>query len=193
MNKSNQIIVGLIAVVLIGGSLGFATGAFSEPKNEPKTEVKKEIMEKTEDKMTKKEGETMEKKDGEVMKKDEVMEKKDGDVMKKDETKTISEGSYKTYSKDIIANADSSPTVIFFHASWCPTCKAADKDINANIDTLKKSGVTILKADYDTSTDLKKQYGVTSQSTFVKVDSTGKEIKKGQGFTTLGAITDFAI
>jgi thioredoxin 1 len=105
-------------------------------------------------------------------------------------TKTA--GKYIQYSADSakLAAAEGS-SVIFFHAPWCPTCKAAESDINSNISKLE-SGLTILKTDYDTSTELKKQYGVTSQSTFVKIDKDGKLIKKGNGFTTVDAINNFA-
>ncbi len=102
------------------------------------------------------------------------------------------EGLYTAYSGDKVAKAESQPTVIFFHASWCPTCKAAEKSINENTDGLKSSGVQILKTDYDTSNDLKKKYGVTSQSTFIKVDKNGNLISKGQGYTTLNDIISFA-
>lgn len=38
--------------------------------------------------------------------------------------------------------------------------------------------VTVLKIDYDSNQELRKKYGVSLQTTFVKVDSTGNELKK---------------
>jgi hypothetical protein len=35
-----------------------------------------------------------------------------------------------------------------------------------------------LKTDYDSNIDLRKKYGVTSQHTFVQIDSSGNLIKK---------------
>lgn len=97
---------------------------------------------------------------------------------------------YTAYSPGTLAAATvgNQKAVIFFHASWCPTCKAASEDFQANIDKIP-GDVTILKADYDTETELKKKYGVVMQDTFVQVDSTGKELSKwnsgGEGVKTL--------
>lgn len=97
---------------------------------------------------------------------------------------------YTAYSPEALAQAtaDDQKVVIFFHASWCPTCKAASEDFQANIEKIP-ADVTILKADYDTEPELKKKYGVVMQDTFVQVDSTGKELAKwnsgGEGIKTL--------
>lgn len=64
--------------------------------------------------------------------------------------------------------------VLFFHADWCPQCRALDADLEANIGSL--SDVTIYKVDYDTELDLRKQYGVTQQTTVVKTDGEGTEL-----------------
>lgn len=67
--------------------------------------------------------------------------------------------------------------VYFFHASWCPTCKGIDDGLNSDLAALPKDTV-IIKTDYDTENELKKEYGVTTQTTFVEVDNSGKELKK---------------
>jgi thioredoxin 1 len=59
--------------------------------------------------------------------------------------------------------------IYFFHASWCPTCQAIDKEITSDPSKIP-AGVTIIKTDFDTSTDLRKKFGVTQQYTFVQVD-----------------------
>ncbi len=89
---------------------------------------------------------------------------------------------YSAYSPAAVAvaTADDGTAVIFFHASWCPTCKAAEKDILSNVSDIP-SDLTILKADYDTERELKQQYGVTYQHTFVQVDSEGNQITKWSG------------
>jgi len=66
-------------------------------------------------------------------------------------------------------------TVIFFHANWCPSCRAADAGISGGE---IPSGLTILKADFDTQTDLRKKYGVVAQHTFVQVDADGNQVAK---------------
>jgi thiol-disulfide isomerase/thioredoxin len=64
--------------------------------------------------------------------------------------------------------------VYFFHASWCPICRDIDEDINADSSKIP-AGFTIIKTDFDSSTDLRQKYGVTTQYTFVQVDSNGNE------------------
>ena len=87
---------------------------------------------------------------------------------------------YVTYSKAAFDAAAGKQRVLFFAASWCPNCRAADKDINAKLKTIPAS-VEIFKTDYDTETALKTQYGVTHQHTFVYVDKAGKALKTWAG------------
>jgi thiol-disulfide isomerase/thioredoxin len=89
-------------------------------------------------------------------------------------------GSYSDYSPDQISLAESGKVVLFFHASWCPTCRAADKSIASNIATIP-DGVHILKVDYDSATDLRREYGVTTQHTFVQIDANGNFVTKFSG------------
>ena len=67
--------------------------------------------------------------------------------------------------------------VYFFHASWCSVCQAIDKEINADLSKIP-NGVTIIKTDFDNSTDLRKKFGVTTQYTFVQVDTAGNEVSQ---------------
>lgn len=55
-----------------------------------------------------------------------------------------------------------------FHADWCPQCRALDADINANLDQIP-AGVTIVKVDFDDNQPLRQQYGVTQQTTIVRI------------------------
>lgn len=103
---------------------------------------------------------------------------KDEAMMNKDDNAAMSkQGSYVTladYNKDPSKYADSNK-VYFFHASWCSICRNIDKEINADMSRIP-SGVTMIKTDFDNSTDLRQKYGVTIQYTFVQVDSSGDEI-----------------
>jgi thioredoxin 1 len=94
---------------------------------------------------------------------------------------------YIPYSSDALAKAQGR-TVIFFMASWCQSCRAADQDFKAHFDKVP-SDVTILRADYDTETALKQKYNVTSQDTFVQVDKHGNSVTQwnsgGQGVNAL--------
>ncbi len=105
----------------------------------------------------------------------------------KPQASTSTVGSYETYSAEKLASAGTGSVVLFFNASWCPDCRATVKDIEANLNEIP-ADLTILSVDYDKYADLKKQYGVTYQHTFVQVDENGKQLKKWSGSFTLDDI-----
>lgn len=90
-------------------------------------------------------------------------------------------GRYTNYSEDILQKKCSgySKTILFFYAPWCPECRGFDKAITASE---VPAGTQILKVDYDSSTELKKKYGVTIQTTFVSIGSRGEKIKLWTGY-----------
>lgn len=101
-------------------------------------------------------------------------------------TETTSAGSYSDYDDSKVAlAAGGGKVVIFFHATWCPSCRSADAAFRA---TSVPAGLTILKIDYDSSAELKKKYGVTSQHTFVQVDAAGNLIAKWSGANTVADV-----
>lgn len=83
-------------------------------------------------------------------------------------------GAYVEYSDGAIARAEGR-VLLFFHAPWCPQCRSVESDILAQG---VPDGVTIIKVDYDSRQDLRQQYGVTLQTTFVEVDADGAELQK---------------
>lgn len=87
---------------------------------------------------------------------------------------TSSTGEYVDYSENIISST-SGTKVLFFHAPWCPQCRALDESIKAGP---IPDGVTIIKVDYDTSQALRQKYGVTTQTTLVRVDDNGNIVTK---------------
>lgn len=96
-------------------------------------------------------------------------------------------GSYIAYSPERVSmQAEDENVVLFFRASWCPTCRSLDADIKAHLSGIPDN-LTILDVDYDNSTALKQKYGVTYQHTLVEVDKDGKMIKKWSGSPTLVA------
>ena len=127
-----------------------------------------------------------------MMKKDSSSSSNSGTMMSKDTEKMVKSGIYSDYSQNLLANANSGRVVLFFKASWCPTCNALDKDITSKLDKIPVN-TSILKIDYDTSTDLKKKYGITQQHTLVQVDASGNLVKKSVGLPTLEDIVSFAI
>jgi thiol-disulfide isomerase/thioredoxin len=80
-------------------------------------------------------------------------------------------GAYVDYTEGNFASAQDT-RLLFFHASWCPQCRALDESIRASE---LPGGVTIFKVDYDSSQALRAKYGVTLQTTVVKVDEKGNK------------------
>lgn len=97
---------------------------------------------------------------------------------------------YQDYSESTYSELlGEKPLALFFHASWCPTCRSEEKLIQENLSSFPKD-FTILKADYDTETELKKKYGITMQSIVVVIDETGKEIGRVGDFSSIERLTD---
>ncbi len=111
---------------------------------------------------------------------DDKMKDKMEDTMMKDEL-----NGYQDYDDSLLGQ--NKTTVLFFHAAWCPSCVAADRSISSEKDI---NNILILKIDFDSETDLRKKYWVTSQHTFVQVDSEWEMIKKWSGWNTLESIQD---
>ncbi len=108
-------------------------------------------------------------------------------VEKAPEGAMMSAGTYEAYAPEKIAKATDGDVVLFFRASWCPTCRTLDSDIKKNASSIPK-GVTILDVDYDSSTALKQKYGVTQQHTLVQVAADGTLITKWTGGSTLSSV-----
>ena len=87
---------------------------------------------------------------------------------------------YVPYSSSEFEKAKDQKRVYFFHASWCPTCKAANIEFTENARDIP-TDVVVFKTNYDTEKALKAQYAITYQHTFVLVDGDGKEVKKWNG------------
>ncbi len=159
MSNNKGIVFGIVALVLIVGGIYFAS-------SNKKDAISKD---KIEDDLVMKSG------DSKIIEKDEI---KDKELM-------MQSGSYEVYSPEKINLASSTHhVVLFFRASWCPTCIGLDNDIRSNMSKIPKD-LTILDVNYDNSIDLKKKYGVTYQHTFVQVDKDGSLIKKWSGSPTL--------
>ena len=112
-----------------------------------------------------------------------------GEAMMKKEEESMVKTGYLDYSEETLSANKSGKNILFFKASWCPTCKSVDSDINANLSKIP-SGTNILKIDYDSGIELKKKYGVTVQHTFVVVDNNGNKISSNIGAPSLDNILD---
>lgn len=184
MKKGLLIGVAVIVILIAGIGIYSSNNAKNNATMMEKQKMERNTMEK--DQIMK--DESTQKEDS-MMKKDEdaMMDKGSDDTMMKDEQMMKSD-SYEPYVSTKIAMASAShDVVLFFRASWCPTCKAVDADINAHLKDIPAS-LTILDVNYDDSTALKQKYGVTYQHTFVQVDAQGNLIKKWSGSPTLSAL-----
>jgi len=72
------------------------------------------------------------------------------------------------------------PAIVYFHAEWCPVCQSAMLNYRARWDEVQP-GITLILADYDKETDLKAEFGVTYQNTYVQVGIDGKALQIWNG------------
>lgn len=85
---------------------------------------------------------------------------------------SIAVGHYEQYTPEKLATLlGSEKFALFFHANWCPTCRALEKKLKENLNQLNSR--TVLEVDYDTETDLKKKYEITVQSMVVFINADG--------------------
>lgn len=111
-----------------------------------------------------------------------------GAMMRKEtvEADEVASSRYIEYANGVLGNTDTTRRVLFFYASWCPTCRPADDTFRQEMSRIPED-VTVIRVNYnDPETDqeekdLAKKYGITYQHTFVQIDSTGKEVTKWNG------------
>lgn len=115
------------------------------------------------------------------------MEKKVEDKAMTSDNEEMKEPSrYVKFENGLLEKMTDKRRVLFFYASWCPTCRPADADITANSKKIPDD-VVVIRVNYndpDTETsekDLAKKYAVTYQHTFVQIDKDGREVKKWNG------------
>jgi len=92
---------------------------------------------------------------------------------------------YVDYSKEAFAAASAKKRILYFWAEWCPTCSIANQDYQENAGEIPE-GVIIFKTNYDREIELKRQYNVAYQHTYIYIDSQGNEIRRWTG----GGVTD---
>ena len=89
-------------------------------------------------------------------------------------------GAYLTAAEyeNQMAEREGTAVVYFFHAPWCPDCRATEEAIEADG---VPAGLTVVKVDFDSATDLRRKHGVTQQHTFVQVGPDGEQLAKWTG------------
>jgi thiol-disulfide isomerase/thioredoxin len=191
MNKNTGIIIGVVALIVLAGIYVSQNSKKNALMAKEQMEKKAMEVQKIADEKAMMEKEAMEVKDAMMT----VDDTKTDSMMKKDETSMTGKGdtmmkagSYEVYGVEKVMLATAThDVVLFFRAGWCPTCRAVDSDIKANLSKIPSS-LAILDVNYDNSSALKQKYGVTYQHTFVQVDKDGNLIKKWSGSPTLAAL-----
>lgn len=107
-------------------------------------------------------------------------------VPKKSPAQPQPNSRYVDYSPAAYGVATDIKRVLYFYATWCPTCSVANEDFTVNAAQIPED-VIIFRTNYDAETALKTKYGITYQHTFVQVDAAGNELSKwnGGGLTEL--------
>ena len=95
---------------------------------------------------------------------------------------------FKPYTAAALADAQKAdkPVALHFRADWCPTCRAQDK----LLESMKSEpglNLTVLEVNYDNEKDLKKQFGIRTQSTLVVLRGQ-KETARSVGDTTAAGL-----
>lgn len=171
----NKTVIGIIVALLLLGGVGAAVVLSSDSEqsnNESSSSESMDAMEKDGDAMEK-EDEVMEKHDDSMEKDGDAMEKDGESSMMKSDQRYVTLASYQEKTSEYSENNK----VLFFHASWCSICQGIEKEINADSSRIPE-GTVFIKTDFDSETELRQKYGVTSQYTFVQIDNDGNQIAK---------------
>ena len=113
----------------------------------------------------------------------------EGKADRADMEKSMKQGGYISLAdyEKAPGSFEGSDVVLFFNASWCPTCQEATEQLTS---AEYPDGLTVVSVDYDSKEALRDKYGVTTQHTFVVIDSEGRETKKFSGATDVATIQE---
>jgi thiol-disulfide isomerase/thioredoxin len=185
--NTNIVIGGIIIILAIVGAIALGMSTDGTAQNQTGIDASDRATTESEIEVTGSEESMSDGMEDSMM--DDAME---GEDMSADQADAAANGSFETYSDDKLAMAADGDVVLFFKASWCPSCRALENDIRANLDNIP-ADLTILEVDFDSSTELKQQYGVTTQHTLVQIDQNGQQINKWLGGNTLDTVVSNVI
>ncbi len=87
-------------------------------------------------------------------------------------------GRYELFEAEKLSLAKERRVVLFFNASWCPTCSELEAEVKK---VSLPDNVLLLSVDYDKNQELLKKYEIAYQHTFVEVDEMGNVLHKWSG------------
>ena len=102
------------------------------------------------------------------------------------ESVTNESSRYVEYSEGVLEEHAEKRRVLYFYASWCPTCRPLDADLRSQSNRIPED-VVIVRVNYkDSDTDgaedaLADEYDVAYQHTFVEINEEGNEVQKWNG------------
>lgn len=94
--------------------------------------------------------------------------------------------AYNTATLDLAQNQGK--VVLYFWAPWCSSCSSVDLDL-VDHKVFVPEGITVLRIPYDSAKELRREYNVVTQHTFVQIDQNGTMLNQWVG----GDVSDFAL
>jgi len=103
-----------------------------------------------------------------------------------------SNSAIEPFSKEAFETAQQENKTILldFYASWCSTCRAQSPILESLAQEDEFSNLVMLRVDYDSADELKKEYSVAKQSTLILLKG-DKELDRAMGLTNKEAIHSF--
>lgn len=103
--------------------------------------------------------------------------------------------SFQTFDSAFYNEAIAANKTVFldFYASWCPTCRANAPHIEEAFELLGDENTVGFRVDFDHAENLKKEFGVYSQSTLVLIPGGNTEaaLQKAPGLYDTEDILEF--
>ena len=81
----------------------------------------------------------------------------------------VSALEFPTYSAEVFedAQSDGAAIIVDVHASWCSTCRAQRRALEALIEDPRFADIVFLEIDYDTQKDFMRDLGASQRSTLI--------------------------